>query len=78
MSTAITIGGISAPDSDLARKAAALAKNAHTPTLVHHVHRTYWFAEFLAKKREMTFDREVVYIASVLHDLGLTDRSTLL
>src|SRR5260221_5028097 len=74
MSTAVTIGGITATDSDLARKARALAENVHTPAFVHHIHRTYWFAEFLAKKRQMTFDREVVYIASILHDLGLTDR----
>ncbi|HKX77668.1 MAG TPA: HD domain-containing protein [Novosphingobium sp.] len=73
MGTAVVIGGISAPDSDLARKAAALAEHAHTPTVLNHVHRTYWFAEFLAQKRQMKFDREVVYIASVLHDLGLTD-----
>src|SRR5882724_401528 len=74
MSTAVTIGGITAPDSDLARKARALAENVHTPAFIHHLHRTYWFAEFLAKKRQMTFDREVVYIGSMLHDLGLTDR----
>src|SRR5258706_4505702 len=74
MSTAVTIGGVTAPASDLARKARALAENVHTPTFIHHIHRTYWFAEFLAKKRQLTFDREVVYIASILHDLGLTDR----
>ena len=74
MSTAVTIGGITAPDSDLARKARALAENVHTQAFIHHIHRTYWFAEFLAQKRQMTFDREVVYIASILHDLGLTDR----
>ncbi|WP_343614435.1 HD domain-containing protein [Novosphingobium sp.] len=70
--SAVTIGGIIAPDSDLARKAAALAAQAHAPVLLNHVHRTYWFAEFLARKREMRFDREVVYIASLLHDLGLS------
>jgi hypothetical protein len=73
MNTAITIGGITAPDSELARKAAALAEQAHTASLLNHVHRTYWFAEFLAQKREMKFDRELVYIASVLHDLGLSE-----
>lgn len=73
MSTPVVIGGITAPDSDLAQKAAALAEHAHTPSILNHVHRTYWFAEFLAKKREMKFDRELVYIASVLHDLGLSD-----
>src|SRR5258708_12393677 len=74
MSTAVTIGGITAPDGDLARKARALAEDVPTPAFIHHIHRTYWVAEFLAKKRQLTFDREVVYIASILHDLGLTDR----
>jgi len=68
-----TIGGIVAPNSDLAQKAAALAEQAHTKPFLNHVHRTYWFAEFLGKKRKLKFDREVVYIASLLHDLGLTD-----
>lgn len=72
MSKPVTIGGIIAPDSELSRKAAALAAQAHTPAILNHVHRTYWFAEFLAKKREMKFDRELVYVASLLHDLGLS------
>src|SRR5215471_21680260 len=72
MSTPVIIGGIAAPDSDLARKAAALAKQAHTAPILNHVHRTYWFAEFLARRREMKFDRELVYVASLLHDLGLS------
>lgn len=72
MSNPVIIGGITAPDSELARKAAALAEQAHTPALLNHVHRTYWFAEFLAKKRDMKFDRELVYVASLLHDLGLS------
>ena len=72
MSIPVTIGGITAPDSELSRKAAALAAQAHTPAILNHVHRTYWFAEFLARKREMKFDRELVYVASLLHDLGLS------
>jgi HD domain len=72
MSTSVTIGGIIAPDSDLARKAAALAEQAHSEVLLNHVHRTWWFAEFLGRKREMKYDRELLYIASLLHDLGLS------
>ena len=72
MSTPVTIGGIIAPDSNLARKAAALAKQAHSEVLLNHVHRTWWFAEFLGRKREMKYDRELLYIASLLHDLGLS------
>ena len=72
MSTPVTIRGIIAPDSDLARKAAALAEQAHSEVLLNHVHRTWWFAEFLGQQREMKYDRELVYIASLLHDLGLS------
>ena len=72
MSTPVTIGGIIAPDSDLADKAAALAAQAHSEVLLNHVHRTWWFAEFLGRKREMKYDRELLYIASLLHDLGLS------
>lgn len=73
MSIPVSIRGIVAPDSELARKAFALAEQAHSTTLLNHVHRTWWFAEFLGKKREMRYDRELVYLASLLHDLGLSD-----
>ena len=72
MSVTVSIGGIIAPDSDLARKTAALAEQAHSKVLLNHVHRTWWFAEFIGRKREMKYDRELVYIASLLHDLGLS------
>ena len=41
--------------------------------LFAHVHRTYCFAAVLAARNGVKFDREVVYISSVLHDLGLTE-----
>jgi len=72
MSTPVTIGGIVAPDSVLARKTAALAEQAHSKVLLNHVFRTWWFAEFIGKRRAMKYDRELVYIASLLHDLGLS------
>jgi len=68
----IAIGGIIAPDSELTRMAAALAEQALSPTLLNHVHRTWWFAEFIGRKRQMKYDRELVYLASLLHDLGLS------
>ena len=73
MNTPVTIGGLVAPDSELALKAAALAERAHTKVLLNHVHRTWWFGEFIGKKRGMKYDRELVYIASMLHDLGLSE-----
>ncbi|WP_219685444.1 hypothetical protein [Bradyrhizobium canariense] len=60
MSAPVSIGGVIAPDSDLARKAAKLAEQAHSKVLHNHVHRTWWFAEFIGMKREMKYDRELV------------------
>ena len=73
MDTRITLAGISAPDSEFARKAAAVVEKVHNKAMLHHVHRTWWFAEFLGKKRGLKYDREAVYLASLLHDLGLTE-----
>jgi hypothetical protein len=73
MKTPITIGGSTAPDSEHARKAASLVERVHSQAMLNHVHRTWWFAEFLGRKRELNYDRELVYLASILHDLGLTE-----
>jgi hypothetical protein len=72
MKTPVIIGGVTAPDSELVRKAAALVEQAHSKPFLNHVHRTWWFAEFIGKKRQMKYDRELVYLASLLHDLGLS------
>ncbi|WP_432783396.1 HD domain-containing protein [Pseudomonas corrugata] len=73
MSTPVIIGGFSAPDSELAQKASSLVERVHTKPLLHHVHRTWWFAEFLGQQRGLKYDREAVYLAALLHDLGLTN-----
>lgn len=69
----VTIGGVSAPDSELTRKATSLIERVHSKALLNHVHRTWWFAEFIGKQRGLTYDRELVYLAAMLHDLSLTD-----
>lgn len=73
MNAPVTIGGICAPDSELARKAAALAERAHTKPLLHHVHRSWWFAALLGQRHGMKYDREALYVASIFHDLGLSE-----
>jgi hypothetical protein len=73
MNMPVTIGGVIAPDSELTRKATSLVERVHSKALLNHVHRTWWFAEFIGKRRGLTYDRELVYLASMLHDLSLTD-----
>lgn len=60
MSTPVTIGELTAPDSEYASKAASLVGRVHSKAMIGHLHRTWWFAEFLGKKRGLTYDREVV------------------
>lgn len=72
MNTPVTVGGIIAPDSELTRKAASLVDRVHSRAILNHVHRTWWFADFLGKQRGLKYDRETVYLAALLHDLGLT------
>lgn len=76
MTTLALIAGTSAPDSEFTRRATALAARVHSHAMLNHVHRTWWFAEFLGRKRGLKYDREVLYLSTVLHDLGLTDEFT--
>jgi len=56
MNTPVIIGGFSAPDSELARKASSLVERVHSKPILNHVHRTWWFAEFLGKARGFKYD----------------------
>lgn len=73
MTSPIILGGIIAPDTDLTRKASALVERVHSKALLNHVHRSWWFADFLGQQRGLKYDREVVYLAALMHDLGLTE-----
>ncbi|XXY45927.1 HD domain-containing protein [Sorangium sp. So ce269] len=68
------IAGIQAPDTRLARDATELAREVSEPYLFHHVMRSYYFGELAGRRRGIAFDRELLYVAVVLHDLGLTER----
>jgi hypothetical protein len=67
---------IAAPDSRLCNAAAAYARRASEPSLFNHAMRTYVFGTLVGEHRGLRFDRELFYIAAILHDLGLTDQAT--
>ncbi|MGN6478974.1 hypothetical protein [Luteibacter sp.] len=73
MQAPVSIAGILAPDTAYTRKASDLVARVHNREMLNHVHRSWWFADFLGRKRGLTYDREVVYLASVMHDLGLAE-----
>ena len=64
-----------APDSAIARAATDLLVAASPPSLVNHCLRTYAFGlAFVEVGGRPEPDRELFYLASALHDLGLTER----
>jgi HD domain len=67
-----TIAGVLVPDSALAREAMETSLAAGSPQIFKHSLRTFLFAELIAKANRVAHDSELVFIASILHDLGLT------
>jgi len=63
--------GMPVPDSALARRARELITDVAAPVLVNHSVRCYAWAVDLARHDRLEFDPEILYIAAVLHDIGL-------
>lgn len=61
------------PDSALCVAAGQLLASVSQPWLVNHCLRTFLWATILGKMEHRTYDEEVLFVASALHDLGLTD-----
>lgn len=61
------------PDSPAARAAEELAVSACTRSLVHHGIRSYAWGALLGLAEERRFDAEVLYVAGLLHDIGLME-----
>jgi hypothetical protein len=60
------------PDSPLSRAAEERARELSTPGLYAHCLRTWAFASLFAQRDRVKHDAELLYLACVLHDLGLT------
>jgi len=68
---ALTRLGIPVPDSALARRARQLITEAAAPFLVNHSVRVYAWAVELARRDKLQFDPEILYVSTMLHDIGL-------
>ena len=68
------VADVRIPDSKLAREATELVRDVSSPLVYHHALRSYVFAELIGRARGLTYDSEVLYLGTVLHDLGLTER----
>jgi hypothetical protein len=66
-----TVGRRPKPDSVLTRAAEDDARRRLSPTLLGHSYRTYAFGVALGELEEVDVDREVLFAAALLHDVGL-------
>jgi hypothetical protein len=65
----VALEDLTPPDSRACKEAEALLDEATPRMVASHCRRTYAWAAALAAQDGRVFDREVVYVASLLHDL---------
>jgi len=66
------IAGISVSDTPLIAAVVEYAQRVSEPYLYNHAMRSWLFAETIGRVKGIAYDREVVAVGTVLHDIGLT------
>lgn len=69
-----TIAGIVIPDTALVREATEFICSAEDDVLFHHSRRAYLFGALHGRRLGLQPDLELLYVAAMFHDLGLTGR----
>ena len=69
-----TIAGVAIPDSALVREATDFIRNAEDELLFHHSRRVYLFGALRGRLLGLQPDLELLYVAAMFHDVGLTER----
>jgi HD domain-containing protein len=65
------VAGIVIPDSTIASQAMELLLEHGTEFIYNHSLRVFLFSSLNAQRRNLVHDTELLYVASVFHDLGL-------
>lgn len=64
--------GLNLPGTPLVAAAIEYARRLSEPYLFNHAMRSWLFADMIGRAKGIEYDREVVAIGTVLHDIGLT------
>jgi hypothetical protein len=67
-----SIAGVSVPEGPRITAAIEYARRLSDPYLFNHGMRSWLFAEVIGRTKGIDYDREVVAIGTILHDIGLT------
>ena len=68
----LEIAGIRIPDSKLVGDATQLIRDTQSKLLFHHSCRVYFWGAMSGQRKGLIYDPELLYVASMFHDLGLT------
>jgi len=68
------VAGVRLVDSKIARIATELSRSVSPPYLFNHAARTFLLGSLVGRALGQKFDEELLYLACILHDLGLTER----
>ncbi|WP_241268721.1 HD domain-containing protein [Streptomyces chrestomyceticus] len=68
----IEVAGVRAPEGRAAELAQSVCTEYADDALYHHSMRSYFFGAAWAQDRGLAFDRELLFVSALLHDLGLT------
>jgi hypothetical protein len=70
--TATDISGVKIPDSQMAREVTQLIRDTESGLLFDHSTRVYFWAALTARRKDLVFDPDLLYIGAMFHDIGLT------
>ena len=62
---------LAAPDTTICREATEFARRREFPTVFNHSVRSYLFGVAVGEHLGIAVDRELLYLAAILHDIGL-------
>jgi len=68
-----TVAGIKIPDSKIAVEAADLLQEYGNELLWNHSNRVFLFGAIQGNQSGLKYDRELLYVSALFHDLGLTE-----
>lgn len=67
----LTVQGVSIPDSQLCHAITEFIRDTENELLFNHSSRVYFFAAIAGKQRSLSFNPELLYAATMFHDIGL-------
>jgi HD superfamily phosphodiesterase len=65
------VEGICLPRSTLAKEVAAVVRACGSAVLYNHSSRVYCFGALLGRRRRLSFNPELLYVAAMFHDIGI-------